>query len=61
MALVNGGYLHCTDIKKFLLGLPRKQPPKKLAMVLSKIQVSDPGPYWYSYLFYQIPVQISIV
>ena len=30
MALVNGGYLHYTDI----------------FMVLSKIQVSDPGPSW---------------
>ena len=47
MALVNGGYLHCTDSKFF-----SKTDQKKMAMVLSKIQVSDPGPFWPSCLIH---------
>ena len=45
MALVNGGYLNCTDIKKILVNSSLKVT-KKMALVLSRIQVSDPGPSW---------------
>ena len=38
MALVKEGYLHYMDIKKFF-----KILKKKMAVVLSEIQVSDPG------------------
>ena len=44
MVLVNGGYLHCTDKKKFLSERDKKK--KKMARVISKTQVSDPGPSW---------------
>ena len=50
MALVNRGYLHCTD-KEILINSSLKAT-KKLAMVLSKIQVSDPGPSWPSCCFF---------
>ena len=42
MALVNGGYLHDTD-KEVLQNSSLKPPKVKLAMVLSKIQVNNPG------------------
>ena len=45
MVLVNGGYLHCTD-KEILVNSSLKATKKKLARVISKIQVSDPGPSW---------------
>ena len=41
MVLVNGGYLHCTDIRKFL-----SESDKKKKWLISKIQVSDSGPSW---------------
>ena len=51
MVLVNGGYLHCTDIKEILVNFSVKATKKeKLAKVISKIQVSDPGPSWPSCL-----------
>ena len=46
MVLVNGGFLHCTDIKKFF----SESDKKKLARAISKNQVSDPGPSWLSCL-----------
>ena len=45
MVLVNGGYSHCTDLRnscKFFF----ESDKQKLAGVISKIQVSDPGPSW---------------
>ena len=44
MVLVNGGYLHCID-KEILVNSSLKGT-KKMAMVISKTQVSDPGPSW---------------
>ena len=46
MVLVNGGFLRCTDIKKFF----SESDKKKLARAISKNQVSDPGPSWPSCL-----------
>ena len=47
MVLVNGGYLHCTDketlVNSSLKGAKKK---KKMARVISKTPVSDPGPSW---------------
>ena len=40
-----GGYLHCTDKKEFLVN-PSLKAKKKMAMILSEIQISDPGPSW---------------
>ena len=45
MALVNGGYLHYMDIKKFLKNLRNAAPPpikKKLHMVLSENSFDRP-------------------
>ena len=41
MVLVSGGYLHCTD--KEILVNPSLKETKKMARVISKPQVSDPG------------------
>ena len=41
MLLVNGGYLHCTDLVNSSL-----KGTKKMDRVISKTQVSDPGPSW---------------
>ena len=66
MVLMNGGYLHCTDIKKFLKYFSESDK-KKLARVISKIQMSDPGPYWpscftiFSKPFFPRLVEIVIV
>ena len=50
MALVNGGYLHCMD-KEILVNLSLKATKiKELALVISKIQVSNPGQSWPSCL-----------
>ena len=49
MALAKGGYLHCTNIE-ILVNSSLKATKKNLAMVISKIQVSDPGPSWPSCL-----------
>ena len=45
MALVNWSYLHYTDIKKFFKILWNRKK-KKRAIVVSKIQMSNPGPSW---------------
>ena len=45
MVLVNGGFLHCSDIKnscKFF----SENNKEKMARTISKNQVSDPGPSW---------------
>ena len=42
MAVVNEGYLHHMEIKYFF----SETAQKEMAMVLSKDQVSDPGPSW---------------
>ena len=51
MVLVNGGYLHCTD-KEILVNssLKGKKKKEKMARLISKTQVSDPGPSWPSCL-----------
>ena len=46
MTPVNGGCLHYTDIKKFFKILLPRNGKKKLPMVLSKLQMSDPWPSW---------------
>ena len=47
MVLVNGGFLHSLyRHKNILQNSSVKLPKKKLAMVLSEIHVSDPGPSW---------------
>ena len=55
MALVNGGYLHyketCKEVlqnSSSLIPQKTKQKNNKLAIVLSKIQVRDPGSSWSS-------------
>ena len=61
MVLVNGGFLHCTDIKKNSCKFfsendkkkkekKKKKKKKKMARAISKNQVSDPGPSWPSCL-----------
>ena len=42
MALANGGYLHFTNIIE-ILGKFFSESDKKMAMVISEIQVSDQG------------------
>ena len=44
MVLVNGGYLHCTD-KEIIVNSSLKGK-KRMVRVISKTQVSDPGPSW---------------
>ena len=47
MALVNGGYLHYTDMNKYKKVFSETtQKKKKMARVLSKIQVRIQGPSW---------------
>ena len=65
MVLVNGGYLHCTDIKKFWEILLKRDEKKKMARVISKTQVSELGPSWPScllcsiYNFYSISTELG--
>ena len=47
MALVIGGYLNCKDKEILVNSSLKATKKKKLSMVLSKIQVSDPGPSWH--------------
>ena len=50
MALVNWGYLHYTDINKFLkivlVGQHKKKTEEENWLWFSQIQVSDPDAYW---------------
>ena len=47
---MDGGFLHCTDIRNsckfFSENDKKKKKKKKLARAISKNQVSDPGPSW---------------
>ena len=60
MALANGGYLHFTTYRnscKFFT----ESDKKKLAMVISKIQVSDLGPSWPSCFVIRILLFLSFL
>ena len=52
MALVNGGLFALYGHKEILVNSSLKAT-KKIAMVLSKIQVGDPGLSWPACLFFQ--------
>ena len=58
MVLVNGGYFYCTD-KEILVNSSLKGA-KKMARVISKTQVSDPGPSWPS-CFYKFIYMIMAI
>ena len=54
--LANGGYLHCTD-KEVSVNSSLKGT-KKMARVISKTQVSYPGPSWPS-CFVKSPLKVT--
>ena len=46
MTLVNGRLLALNGYKEIIVNSSLKMTQKKMALVLSNIQVSDPGPFW---------------